>query len=68
MQNICSLYFRITIIFQIEVLYTMFLSKRFIYSALADAQKFFKQHLIKKEEQTSYVKIYSVHFGKVSTM
>ena len=44
-----------------------FLNKGFVYLALADPQKFFKQHLIKKEEQTSYSKIYSVHFGEVST-
>ena len=42
--------------------------KRFIYLALADPQKVFKQHLIKKEEQTSYWKICSVHFDEVSTM
>ena len=42
--------------------------KGFIHLALADPQEFFKQHLIKKEEQPSYWKIYSVHFGEVSTL
>ena len=42
--------------------------KGFIYLALADPQKIFKQHLIKKEEQISYSKIHSVHFGEASTM
>ena len=34
---------------------------------MPDPQKFFKQHLIKKEEEISYLKINSVHFGEVST-
>ena len=42
--------------------------KGFIYLAMADPQEFFKQHLIKKEKQTPYRKIYSVHCGEVSTM
>ena len=33
---------------------------------LEDPQEFFKQYLIKNEEQTSYEKIYSMHFGEVS--
>ena len=35
---------------------------------VADPQEFFKQHLIKNEEQPSFSKRYSAHFGKVSTM
>ena len=33
-----------------------------------DLALFFKQYLVKKEEQTSYSKRYSVHFGQVSTV
>ena len=44
------------------------IGKEFVYLALADPQKFFKQRLIKKEEQISYLKIYSVYFGEVSAM
>ena len=42
--------------------------KGFIRLALGPPQDFFKQHLIKNEEQPSFWKIYSAHFGKVSTL
>jgi hypothetical protein len=44
------------------------LTKGLIYLALADPQEFFKQHLIKNEEQPYFGKLNSVHFGGVSTM
>ena len=36
--------------------------------ALAGPQEFFKQHLIKNEEHPFFWKIYSAHFGEVSTL
>ena len=43
-------------------------SKGLIWLALTDPQEFPLQHLIKKEEQPSYWKRYSVYFGEVSSM
>ena len=34
---------------------------------MAGPQEIFKQHLIKNEEQPSFSKMYSAHFGEVST-
>ena len=42
--------------------------KGLIYLALGEPQEFFKQHLIKNEEQLLCWKIYSVHFGGVLSM
>ena len=36
--------------------------------AIADPQDICKQNLIKKEEQPFFSKIYSAHFGEVSTL
>ena len=44
------------------------LRKELIYLELADLQEFLKKPLIKNEEQPSFWKIYSAHFGEVSTM
>ena len=46
--------------------YMIDFNKGLINLAVADPQEFFKQHLIKNEEQPSNGKIYSVHFGVVS--
>ena len=45
-----------------------YFSKELIYLALADPQEFFKKPLIKNEEQPSFWKRYSAHFGEVSIM
>ena len=42
--------------------------KGLIKLAVAGSQEIFKQHLIEKEEQPLFSKIYSAHFGAVSTM
>ena len=42
--------------------------KGLINLAVAYPWEFLKQHLIKNEEQSSFLKRYSVHFGEVSTM
>ena len=42
--------------------------KGLINLAMVGPQEIFKQHLIKKEEQPFFSKIYSAHFGEVSTM
>ena len=39
-----------------------------MFTELADPQEFFQQHLMKKEEQPSFGKRYSVHFGEESAM
>jgi len=44
------------------------MKKGLINLAVASPQKFFKQHLIKNEEQPFFLKIYSAHFDEVSTM
>ena len=44
-----------------------FQDKELINLALADPHEIFKQHLIKNEEQSSFWKRYSAHFGEVST-
>ena len=43
-------------------------NKGLIYLALVDPQEFFQQHLMKKEEQPSFGKRYSVHFGEESAL
>jgi len=43
-------------------------SKGPINLALTDLQELFKQHLIKREEQLLYWKIYSTYFGEVATL
>ena len=43
-------------------------SKGIMNLVLANLQEFFKQHLIKNEEQPSFLKKCSAHFGEVSTM
>ena len=42
--------------------------KGLIYLALSDPQELFQQHLMIKEEQPSFGKRYSVHFGEESAM
>ena len=42
--------------------------KGLINLAMAGPQEIFKQHLIKNEEQPSFSKRYSAHFGEVSTI
>ena len=42
--------------------------KEVISLAVAGPQEFFKQHLIKNEEQPSFSNRYSTHFGQVSTV
>ncbi len=44
------------------------LIKGLIYLALADPQELFQQHLMKNEEQPSFGKRYSVHFGEESAL
>ena len=44
------------------------LLKELISLVMADPWEFFKQHLIQNEEQPSFLKGYSTHFGKVSIM
>ena len=44
------------------------LMKGLIYLVLTDPQEFFQQHLIKKEEQPSFEKRYSMHFGEESAL
>ena len=43
-------------------------NKGLIYLALADPQESFKKPLFKNEEQPSFWKRYSAHFGEVSTL
>ena len=43
-------------------------AKEVISLAVAGPQEFFKQHLIKNEEQPSFSNRYSTHFGQVSTV
>ena len=42
--------------------------KGLIKVAMAGPQEIFKQHLIKNEEQPSFLKRYSSHFGEISAM
>ena len=42
--------------------------KGLINLAMRGLQEIFKQHLIEKEEQPSFLKSYSAHFGEVSTI
>ena len=42
------------------------LIKGLIKLAVTGPQEFFKQHLIKNEEQPSFLKRYSAHFGAIS--
>jgi len=44
------------------------MNKGLINLAVASPQEFFKQHLIKNEEQPFFSNRYSAHFGEVSAM
>ena len=46
----------------------LYLLKELINLAMAGPQEIFKKHLIKNEEQPFFSKIYSAHFGTVSTL
>ena len=48
--------------------YQLRCQKGLIKSAVAGPREFFKQHLIKNEEQPFFSKRYSAHFGELSTM